>query len=94
MPDRLIGRTADFGSVSLGSSPSRATKCQSPATCRGFFLCFFWCDFRNSSGAGTYKKVDFLNLNFALNWLIQKINKYVNDSQIGYLHRLNELCTP
>jgi hypothetical protein len=26
MPDRLIGRTADFGSVSLGSSPSRATK--------------------------------------------------------------------
>jgi hypothetical protein len=25
MPDRLIGRTADFGSVSLGSSPSRAT---------------------------------------------------------------------
>jgi len=35
-----------------------------------------------------------LNLNFALNWLIQKINKYVNDSQIGYLHRLNELCTP
>ena len=25
LPDRLIGRTADFGSVSLGSSPSRAT---------------------------------------------------------------------
>lgn len=25
MPHRLIGRTADFGSVSLGSSPSGAT---------------------------------------------------------------------
>ena len=28
LPDRLIGRTADFGSVSLGSSPSRATTMQ------------------------------------------------------------------
>jgi hypothetical protein len=36
MPHRLIGRTADFGSVSLGSSPSGATK-QNPRSDAWFF---------------------------------------------------------
>jgi hypothetical protein len=41
MPDRLIGRTAVFGAVSLGSSPSRATiKKEKPKQqCFGFFYC-------------------------------------------------------
>ncbi len=37
MPHRLIGRTADFGSVSLGSSPSGAT--YKPEVMRFGFFC-------------------------------------------------------
>ena len=38
MPHRLIGRTADFGSVSLGSSPSGATSKTIPSESSGFFI--------------------------------------------------------
>ena len=38
MPHRLIGRTADFGSVCLGSSPSGATRAKAAQTC-SLFLC-------------------------------------------------------
>lgn len=38
MPHRLIGRTADFGSVCLGSSPSGATPIESRALCAAFLF--------------------------------------------------------
>ena len=40
LPDRLIGRTADFGSVSLGSSPSRATMMQKQPLAEWLFYAF------------------------------------------------------